>query len=394
MTRLRYFLLLLGCFALSACDANQAVEPLPPTATLAPIVSLTPRFTATPIPSRTPLPTTTLTPSESPIPPTPSDTPTPTETPPVLGSVVSLNDVNMREGPGVSFPAISALAPGTGFTIVATDTTGGWYNVRLDDGDEGWISATLVRVQPSPTPIPSLTPTPDLTLMAQGSPLPTSLLGGEPITPTPPRSVATPSPVGESTEETEESEGVALPNLEAIARTATALVEIGLPVSEDDGTERPLGGPTGGPLSSGTSTSAPSGSASTQGGVDVLAYCDDPSYGSPPPSNLAAGSTIDIFWSWYASTRELIREHLDAVSYDVRLDGEPLSNWRQFAVPIRQEGGRYYQYWFVPTEPLSSGEHRITYTVTWSRAISDGFDEFGPGTANPSQSGSCTFTVR
>lgn len=394
MIRLRYFLLLLGSLTLSACDANQAVEPLPPTATLAPIVSLTPRFTATPIPSRTPLPTTTLTPSETPIPPTPSDTPTPTETPPILGSVVSLNDVNMREGPGVSFPAINALAPGTGFTIVATDTTGGWYNVRLEDGDEGWISATLVRVQPSPTPIPSLTPTPDLTLMAQGSPLPTSLLGGQPITPTPPRSVVTPSPVGESTEETEESGGVVLPNLQAIAQTATALVEIGLPVNETEGPERPLGGPTGGPLQSSTGTAAPGGSASTQGGVDVLAYCDDPSYGSPPPANLAAGSTIDIFWSWYAASRELIREHLDAVSYDVRLDGEPLSNWRQFAVPIRQEGGRYYQYWFVPAGPLSSGEHRITYTVTWSRAISDGFDEFGPGTANPSQSGSCTFTVR
>jgi hypothetical protein len=158
-----------------------------------------------------------------------------------------MNDVNLREGPAVSFPAINALSPGTGFTIVATDTSGAWYNVRLDDGDEGWISATLVRLQPSATPIPSLTPTPDLTLMAQGSPLPTSLLGGEPITPTPPRSVVTPSAVAGETEEI--TTGVELPNLEAIAQTATALVNIGLPNSteETDGTQQPLGGPTGGP---------------------------------------------------------------------------------------------------------------------------------------------------
>ena len=393
MKRLISILLIIGLGTLSACGANPAAEVLP-TATLAPLVSLTPRFTATPVPSRTDLPTQTLTPSETPIPPTPSNTPSPTETPPILGSVVSLNDVNIREGPAVSFPAINALAPGTGFTIIATDTSGAWYNVRLDDGDEGWISATLVRLQPSPTPIPSLTPSPDLTMMAQGSPLPTSLLGGEPITPTPPRSVVTPSAVAVETEES--GAGVELPDLEAIAQTATALVNIGLPANstEDaDGTQQPLGGPTGGPLG-GTTAATPAGNVTNQQGVDVLAYCDDRSYGSPPPSNLAAGSSVDIFWSWYASTRELIADHVAAVSYDVRLDGTPLSNWRQYAVPIRQESGRYYQYWFVPTGPLSAGEHRITYEVTWTTAISDGFEEFGPGTANPSQSGSCTFTVR
>lgn len=390
MKRLWNPLLLAGLVVLAACSTNPQAEPPLATATLAPIVSLTPRFTATPIPSRTPLPTTTLTPSETPVPPTPSDTPTPTQTPPILGSIVSLNDVNLREGPGVSFPAISALSPGTGFTIVATDTTGAWYNVRLEAGSEGWISATLVRVQPSPTPIPSLTPTPDLTLMAAGTPLPTSLLGGQPITPTPPRSVATPSAAAEETDQVET--GVQLPNLQAIAQTATALVEIGLPAQN---TPQPLGGPTGGPLLSGSATpSTPIGNVSSQQGVDVLAYCDDRSFGLPAPSNLAAGSSIDIFWSWYASSRELIAEHNSAVSYDVRLDGVPLSNWRQYAVPIREEGGRYYQYWFVPSGPLTAGEHRITYTVTWTRAISDGYEEFGPGTANPSQSGSCTFTVR
>lgn len=394
MKRLFLFVLVLSISLLAACSPAPVEEPLA-TATLAPLVSQTPRFTATPVPSRTELPTQTLTPSESPIPPTASNTPSPTQTPPILGSVVSVNDVNIREGPAVSFPAIDVLAPGTGFTIIATDTTGAWYNVRMDEGNEGWISATLVRLQPSQTPIPSLTPTPDLTLMAEGSPLPTSLLGGQPITPTPPRSVVTPSPVAQETAEVEE--GVELPNLEAIALTATALVNIGLPptvdVSTADGTQRPLGGPTGGPLLSGTPTAPPSGSVSTQQGVDVLAYCDDRSYGSPAPTNLAQGSNIDIFWSWYASSRELIADHLAAVVYDVRLDGTPL-NWRQYAVPIRQESGRFYQYWFVPSGPLTSGEHTITYTVSWTTAISDGFDDFGPGTGNVSQSGSCTFTVR
>ena len=35
-----------------------------------------------------------------------------------------------------------------------------------------------------------------------------------------------------------------------------------------------------------------------------------------------------------------------------------------------------------------------TYRVTWSREITDGFESFGPGTAKPEETGSCTFNVR
>jgi hypothetical protein len=31
--------------------------------------------------------------------------------------------------------------------------------------------------------------------------------------------------------------------------------------------------------------------------------------------------------------------------------------------------------------------------VTWSAPISDGYQQFGPGTANTEETGSCTFTV-
>ncbi len=395
--------LFLACAALfvTSCGAQQAE--IPPTATLAPIITMTPRFTATPIPTRTPLPTPTLTPSETPIPPTPSDTPSPTPTPPVLGSVLSLNDVNLREGPGINFPVLSALAPGTGFQILATDSGGGWFNVRLDGGREGWISATLVRVQPSPTLIPTLTPSPDLTLLAQGTPLPTSLFGGEPITPTPPRSVAEPegeavaaAPPETNETEGEPAQGVQLPNIEAIASTATALVNLGLPTQAPS--DRPLGGPTGGPVAGVTPTPGPPQTAAPtpDGAVRVLAYCDDRSFGSPPPTNLTAGTPIIIFWSWYARTQEQLREHVDNVIYDVRLNGEPIPNWRQYAAPVRREGPNndYYQYWFVPAGTVRAGENQITYTVSWRQAISDGYAQFGPGTATVTETGTCTFTAR
>lgn len=407
----RIVVLLAGILTLGACDGGGTAPTLPPTATLAPVISATPRFTATPIPSSTPLPTATLTPSLTPIPPTPTDTFTPSPTPPVIGSVASAQDVNVRQGPDVSFPAITALRPGTELLILGFSEDGRWLNIRMPNGDEGWISAALVRIRPTPTPIPSLTPTPDLTLMAQLPPLPTALLGGVPVTPTPPPVAVTATPPTAAPATLVQPTGVNLPNIDAIRLTATALANIGLPVlATRETTPTPittvnmtppptvdpaLGGPQGGPLITPSgSIPTPSAPSIRQSGVDILAYCDDRSLGSPPPTDLAAGSTVDIYWSWFAQTREQIEEHNAAVIYDVRLDGERLTNWRAGAQPITVQDGLYYQYWFVPVGPLTAGQHVITYSVTWTRPISDGFAEFGPGTANPRQTGTCTFTVR
>lgn len=391
-----------GLLFLAACNGNGAVsESLPATATLAPIVSLTPRFTATPVPTRTPLPTATYTPSVTPIPPTPSDTPTPTEIPPIIGIIASMQSVNVREGPGVNFSAIEALRPGTGVEVLGVNNDGTWYNIRMDSGSEGWIAATLVRLQDTPTPFPTLTPSPDLTALALGTTLPTAILGGGTITPTPPPAAITPTPVtvipGEAAAAAPTGQpGLQLPNMEAIGQTATALAAGGISLPTIEPTSG-VGGPAAGPILNATPTSAPaqSGSTTVGAGVDVLAYCDDRSRGVPAPTNLLAGSTIDIFWSWYARSEQQVRDHISAATYEIRLDGVLLTNWRSGLTSIRQQDdGNYWVYWFLPAGPLTAGEHRITYSVSWSSQISDGYDTFGPGTRYSSQSGSCTFTVR
>lgn len=386
---------LVGALLLAGCSAD-APEQAVATLTLAPNVSRTPRFTATPIPSRTPLPTATFTPSQTLIPPTPSDTPVPTATPPILGSVNSLQSINVREGPGVNFGALVALRPATRVEVLGTNNDGNWLNVRMEDGSEGWVLANLIRIQPTATPFPTLTSSPDLTALAQGTSLPTALFGGGTITPTPPRSVAgasTPTAILENANPAT-VEGLQLPNLEAINETATALAGGGLLPTTAAGGGEPLGGPTGGPLVTQAPTSSPvPGSVSSQRGVDVLAYCDNRALGAPPPNNLAAGSTIDVFWNWFASTRAQVEDHLEAATYTVTLDGQTL-DYRRFQGNIVQENGMYVVYWFVPSEPLEAGEHTITYRVTWSRQIFDGFESFGPGTAKPEETGTCTFIVR
>ncbi|MBE2269592.1 MAG: SH3 domain-containing protein [Anaerolinea sp.] len=391
-------LLVVLLILLAGCNGNQPQEAaLPPTATLAPIVSLTPRFTATPIPTRTPLPTATFTPSETTVPPTPTDTYTPSPTPPVLGSVASMQSINLREGPDVSYAAITALRPGTRLEILGTSTDGEWLNVRLEDGTEGWVNAPLVRIQDTPTPFPTFTPSPNLTALALGTPLPTALIGGGTVTPTPPRSIVTATLPGTTTALLPPATTQRfLPDVQSINETATALAGGGIrPIATTPST--PLGGPTGGPFVGASVTPpTPSGNPLARQGVDVLAYCDDPSNRMPAPTDLAAGSTVDVWWFWYALTEQQVRDHIDAAVYQVQLDGRPFANWRQYTGEIVPDGtGNYVVRWYMPTsEPLTAGVHRVTYSVTWTRTIFDGYDQFGPGTGITTQTGSCTFTVR
>jgi hypothetical protein len=400
-----FFIVLIAMAACTNTGDPGNQEAALPTDTLAPIVSMTPRFTATPLSSRTPLPTFTLTPSETPLTPTPSNTPTPTATPPITGIVASLETVNVREGPGVTFSAITALVPGTGVEVLGQNTDGRWLNIKLENGEEGWIATSLVRINPTPTPIPTPTTTPDLTAIALGTPLPTAVLGGGTITPTPPRSVITPSPVGtEVTEEAVASGTLALPviDVDSIQQTATALAS-GVVLPQATPTFTPFGPATNlipGATSSATvppitpGVGSEGNTAGSQQGVDVLAYCDNRVFGKPPPTGLRAGATIDVFWSWYTSDPNLMQQHLDNVIYDVRVNGVRLENWRPYDTNIRRQAdGNYYIYWFVPYGPLTAGQYTITYSVTWTEQITDGYDFFGPGTNRPSESGTCTFTV-
>jgi hypothetical protein len=379
-------LLFLLLFLLSACQGEQVAQQ--PTATLAPIVSLTPRFTATPVPTRTPTPTLTLTPTVSPIPPTPSNTPTPTVPPPVFGVVSSLQDVNIRSGPAVSFNAIEALSPNTRVEVLGISPDSSWFNIRMEDGREGWIASNLLFVQPTATPFPSATPLPNLTALAQST-LPTALFGGGTITPSPPPAAVSATPVGTAAAVVPTVPGAGLPVISPIQATSTALVGgAGLIIP----TQPPVGGPTGGPAPLPT-TPAPQGPAAVGERVDIFALCDNPSLGPAAPSNLAAGSTVDVYFAWFAATRQQVEDHVAAATYEVRLDGNRLTVGAPQFLRASPNGG-YEAYWYIPAGPLQTGRRQITYRVTWSRQIFDGALNFGPGTGILEETGTCTFNVR
>lgn len=411
-------LLTLICGALlAACDTQQPSESAAnPTDTLAPIVSLTPRYTATPVVTRTPLPTFTFTPTETPIPPTPSQTFTPSPTPVITGIVSGQRVANIRSGPGETYPVIGSLVPGSGVVVIGQSPDFAWYNIQMEDGDEGWIASRLLRVNEPPTALPSATPSPDLTALALGTSLPTALIGGGTITPTPPRAAVTATPVASLNGTqgailqmgtpagggTVPTSNVSLPiiDLNAINQTATALAQLGNPIGSTlppnvTATFTPfrLGTPAPGTTAIPGATSA--GGGTVQRGVNVLAYCNDPAFRTPAPTNLAPGSSIDVFWVWFAASRDYIDQHLGAATYEVTVNGRRLDNYRQYQLTPRQGAtGNWEVSWYVPVELPTSGVYEITYRLTWSAAISDGYEAFGPGTGAPENTGSCTVTVR
>ena len=405
---------ILGLWVLASCSPqSQEVVQIAPTATLLPIVSQTPRFTATPVSSNTPLPTFTFTPTETSVPPSPTLSLTPTLTPTITGIVQSLQRVNVREGPGVSFNAIDSVAPGTGVVLIGQSSDGAWFNVRLDNGREGWVSSSLLFLPPTPTGFPTLTPAPDLTALFLGTPLPTAVLGGGTVTPTPPGSITTATP-GSSvaqlvpTEDTGPTQPfVPVIDLNTINQTATALA-----AGAATNTPRPTSTTTQTPEGTARAISLPATSAGSVtpdsleneeisqeqadalSGVDVFAFCDNTGFGIPAPSNLRDGVRIDIYWAWFARTEAQVQEHINAANYELRVNGELIPNVSQYRTRIRPSGGDFVTYWYVPYGPLPAGTYEITYVLSWSSQISDGYESFGPGTNKPFEQETCTFTVR
>lgn len=124
--------------------------------------------------------------------------------------------------------------------------------------------------------------------------------------------------------------------------------------------------------------------------VDVLAYCRQKGVRAP---RITTADSVYIEWSWFVARPEYMDEHLENATYEVRLDGQLLDNWRQAADEMKQESGVWITYWYYPVGRLAAGEHEVTYRVTWDEQITDGYGNFGPGTGRENETGDCHFTV-
>lgn len=79
-----------------------------------------------------------------------TDTPAP---PARTGVVTSSQSINVRSGPSTGTDAIASLMPGTQVEVVGESDSGEWYQVRLPNGREGWVSSNLMDADPAPTTV-------------------------------------------------------------------------------------------------------------------------------------------------------------------------------------------------------------------------------------------------
>jgi hypothetical protein len=109
-------------------------------------------------------------------PPAPTVTSTPTG-PMIKVSAYDQDQINVRSGPGVTYPLVGVLLFGQEMPALGRTAGGDWILIAypgVQDG-QGWVYSSLVSVyggelpiiEPPPTPTPQFTPTIDPTLAAQ-----------------------------------------------------------------------------------------------------------------------------------------------------------------------------------------------------------------------------------
>ncbi|MCU0480477.1 MAG: hypothetical protein MUE54_04610 [Anaerolineae bacterium] len=121
----------------------------------------------------------------------------------------------------------------------------------------------------------------------------------------------------------------------------------------------------------------------------IFAECNQ--FPMAEPGILYDTDLITIFWSWYAATEEDMLDHINNVQYAVAAWGNPFSN--VVRTEIEFLGGDYWVFYYVTVGNLQPGQYQIDYKVYWNQAISDGYDDFGPGTDNVQLTGNCSFTI-
>jgi len=129
----------------------------------------------------------------------------------------------------------------------------------------------------------------------------------------------------------------------------------------------------------------------------IFAECD--AFPGSQPGLLYDTDELTVFWSWFAETPELVEEHIRQARYQLWFNSEwyPPQNIideaRRSEI-VQREDGNYWVFYTIPLgDWFAPGEYSIGYRVEWAEPISDGFEEFGPNTANPFLENRCHFQV-
>jgi len=102
---------------------------------------------------------------------------------------------------------------------------------------------------------------------------------------------------------------------------------------------------------------------------------------------------VVLTWGWAASTEAQVYDHINAVIYDIFLDGKRITNFTQTEV-TQGDDGWYQVRWKAELGALAPGTHRTEYLVSWKRQVSDGENTYGPGGSDEVGENYCEIIVQ
>jgi hypothetical protein len=122
----------------------------------------------------------------------------------------------------------------------------------------------------------------------------------------------------------------------------------------------------------------------------IFAECD----GVPLalPGLVYDSDNVVVYWSWFTRTEEQMNQHLATALYSVGMNGATF-NPVQLSAPVRRDGN-WWVFYTAEVGNLRPGHYEVGYQLTWTEPVNDGFDDYGPGTDNPIETGTCNFDVR
>ena len=140
----RIILFFLTSISLTSCSLiNLPGTPPVSTMTFQPLSTPTIRPSQTPTDEPTPSLTNTDLPTATDVPPTL------TPTPQVIKGIVSVQTLNVREGPGTGFRINFKLLEGTSINILSRVMGNEWVHLNTEGGLEGWAAVSFIELQGS-----------------------------------------------------------------------------------------------------------------------------------------------------------------------------------------------------------------------------------------------------
>ncbi len=114
----------------------------------------------------------------------------------------------------------------------------------------------------------------------------------------------------------------------------------------------------------------------------------------PVRSDFPAGHPAIVVWGWSAKTEEQVREYIRVSTVVVTFDGIEIPGQQQGDVPFDEKANLYKAVWTSNIGIPKLGIHTVTYLLTFSEKLFDGFDYYGPGAGKEKQEDKCEIDVK